>query len=121
MRGSLMDMETLPLWPAFLVSLVTLFGYMDYMFGSPMINRPIVLAPLVGLALGNIETGILMGATLELVFMGVVTIGSATPPDTVTGSVMGTALAMMTGPGSGDCTGSCFTCGDAYSVPENYR
>ncbi|EHE5101774.1 PTS mannose/fructose/sorbose/N-acetylgalactosamine transporter subunit IIC [Salmonella enterica] len=94
-----MDMETLPLWPAFLVSLVTLFGYMDYMFGSPMINRPIVLAPLVGLALGNIETGILMGATLELVFMGVVTIGSATPPDTVTGSVMGTALAMMTGQG----------------------
>ncbi|GAB2667128.1 PTS mannose/fructose/sorbose/N-acetylgalactosamine transporter subunit IIC [Vibrio panuliri] len=94
-----MDAVTLPLWPAFLVSLVTLFGYMDYMFGSPMINRPIVLAPLVGLALGDIETGILMGAALELVFMGVVTIGSATPPDTVTGSVMGTALAMMTGQG----------------------
>nr|WP_086939510.1 PTS sugar transporter subunit IIC [Thaumasiovibrio occultus] len=92
-------METLPLWSAFLVSLVTLFGYMDYMFGSPMINRPIVLAPLVGLALGDMETGIVMGAALELVFMGVVTIGSATPPDTVTGSVMGTALAMMTGQG----------------------
>nr|OED53047.1 hypothetical protein BEI47_18330 [Aliivibrio fischeri] len=72
---------------------------MDYMLGSPMINRPIVLAPLVGLVLGDIHTGILMGAALELVFMGVVTIGSATPPDTVTGSVMGTALAMMTGQG----------------------
>lgn len=94
-----MDAVTLPLLSALLVSLVTLFGYMDYMFGSPMINRPIVLAPLVGLALGDIKTGILMGAALELVFMGVVTIGSATPPDTVTGSVMGTALAMMTGQG----------------------
>lgn len=90
---------TLPIIPALLVSLVTLFGYCDYLFGSPMINRPIVLAPLVGLALGDWQAGITMGAALELVFMGVVTIGSATPPDTVTGSVMGTALAMMTGQG----------------------
>lgn len=94
-----MNEITLPILPALLVSLVTLFGYCDYLFGSPMINRPIVLAPLVGLALGDLYTGITIGAALELVFMGVVTIGSATPPDTVTGSVMGTALAMMTGQG----------------------
>lgn len=90
---------TLPVIPALLVSLVTLFGYLDYLSGSPMINRPVVLAPLVGLALGDLHAGITIGAALELVFMGVVTIGSATPPDTVTGSVMGTALAIMTGQG----------------------
>lgn len=90
---------TLPVIPALLVSLVTLLGYCDYMFGSPMINRPIVLSPVVGLVLGDLQAGIAMGAALELVFMGVVTIGSATPPDTVTGSVMGSALAIMTGQG----------------------
>ncbi len=39
-------------------------------FGSTMWNRPIVVAPLVGLALGDLDTGIKLGATLELVFMG---------------------------------------------------
>lgn len=91
-----MDITTLPVWPAFLVSLVTLLGYCDYVFAGSMLNRPLVLAPLVGWILGDLHAGILMGASLELVFMGVVTIGSATPPDTVTGSVLGTALAIMT-------------------------
>ncbi|MFD3155387.1 PTS mannose/fructose/sorbose/N-acetylgalactosamine transporter subunit IIC [Haloimpatiens sp. FM7330] len=81
---------------AFLIGLINIFGYCDYFFGGIMINRPIVLAPLVGLVLGDLQTGIMIGATLELVFMGVVTIGAATPPDTVTGSVLGTAFAIMT-------------------------
>jgi mannose/fructose/N-acetylgalactosamine-specific phosphotransferase system component IIC len=85
---------------AILIGLINVFGYCDYLFGGIMINRPIVLAPLVGLALGDLHAGIMIGATLELVFMGVVTIGAATPPDTVTGSVLGTAFAIMTGSGA---------------------
>ncbi|WP_066496853.1 PTS mannose/fructose/sorbose/N-acetylgalactosamine transporter subunit IIC [Abyssisolibacter fermentans] len=84
---------------AFLIGLINVFGYCDYLFGGIMINRPIVLAPLVGLVLGDLQAGIMIGATLELVFMGVVTIGAATPPDTVTGSVLGTAFAILTNSG----------------------
>jgi PTS system mannose-specific IIC component/fructoselysine and glucoselysine-specific PTS system IIC component len=84
---------------ALLIGLVNAIGYCDYLFGGIMINRPIVLAPLVGLVLGDLQTGIIIGGTLELVFMGVVSIGAATPPDTVTGSVLGTAFAIMTGSG----------------------
>lgn len=84
---------------AILIGLINAFGYCDYLFGGIMINRPIVLAPLVGLALGDVQTGIMIGATLELVFMGVVSIGAATPPDTVTGSVLGTAFAILTNSG----------------------
>ncbi|MDQ0148600.1 PTS mannose/fructose/sorbose/N-acetylgalactosamine transporter subunit IIC [Eubacterium multiforme] len=85
---------------AILIGLINVIGYLDYFFGGIMINRPIVLAPLVGLALGDLRAGIIMGATLELVFMGVITIGAATPPDTVTGSVLGTAFAILTGSGA---------------------
>ena len=85
---------------AILIGLINVVGYLDYFFGGIMLNRPIVLAPLVGLVLGDLQAGIIMGATLELVFMGVITIGAATPPDTVTGSVLGTAFAIITGSGA---------------------
>jgi PTS system mannose-specific IID component len=58
------------------------------------------LAPLVGLALGDIHQGILIGATLELIFMGNIKVGAAIPPDTITGGVLGTAFAIMSGKGA---------------------
>ena len=45
--------------------------------GFTMLNRPIVIGPLVGLFLGDLHTGIIVGASLEAVFMGVVNIGGA--------------------------------------------
>lgn len=63
-------------------------------FGMCMLDRPLVLGPLVGLILGDLQTGIIIGASLELVMMGVVGIGSATPPDTVSGSILATVFAI---------------------------
>jgi PTS system mannose-specific IIC component/fructoselysine and glucoselysine-specific PTS system IIC component len=65
--------------------------------GMLMLDRPLVLGPLVGLILGDVQTGIVMGASLELVMMGIVGIGSATPPDTVSGSILATAFAIISG------------------------
>ena len=45
--------------------------------GFTMLNRPIVIGPLVGLFLGDLSTGVTVGAALEAVFMGVVNIGGA--------------------------------------------
>lgn len=39
------------------------------------LNRPIVVAPLAGLLLGDFRTGIIMGASLESIFMGISAIG----------------------------------------------
>ena len=85
---------------AILIGFITALGYSDYFFGATMVNRPLVLAPLVGLILGDVHTGIIVGASLELIFMGIVSIGSATPPDIVTGSVLGTAFAIISGKGA---------------------
>lgn len=46
------------------------------LLGFTMLGRPIVIAPLVGLFLGDLQTGLLVGAALETIFMGVVNIGA---------------------------------------------
>jgi len=67
------------------------------MFGQNMLDRALVTGPIVGLILGDVHTGIVMGASLELVWMGLVNIGGATPPDMVTGGILGTAFAILSG------------------------
>lgn len=80
---------------AILLGLLGGLGIWDgRVMGMCMIDRPLVLGPLVGLILGDLQTGIIIGASLELVMMGIVGIGSATPPDTVSGSILATVFAI---------------------------
>ena len=63
-----------------LIALVSFIGFLECGVGNSMIQRPIVMGPLVGLVLGDVNAGLAVGATLELAFMGNVTIGAALPP-----------------------------------------
>lgn len=80
-----------------LMFLIAFFAYMHSFFGSTMWNRPIVVGPLVGLALGDLEAGLKLGATLELVFMGAFPVGASNPPDFVSGTIIATAYVIMSG------------------------
>ena len=82
---------------ALLVGLVALFGFLECAIGNSMVQRPIVMGPLVGLVLGDLQTGLLVGATLELAFMGNVTIGAALPPEITAGGILGTAFTSGSG------------------------
>ena len=55
---------------AILVGLVGAFGCLEYQLGTLYAFRPIVLCPLVGLVLGDLQSGLAIGASLELLFMG---------------------------------------------------
>jgi len=66
-------------------------------FAYPMINTPLVLCPIVGLILGNPTAGIIAGASLQLIFLGVMQIGGTLPADASLGSIIGVALAITTG------------------------
>lgn len=46
-------------------------------FLQAMLSRPVVLGPLCGLALGDGGVGLLLGATLELLFLGAVSLGAS--------------------------------------------
>ncbi|MFW2500118.1 PTS sugar transporter [Clostridium diolis] len=85
---------------AILVGLIAMFVTFEWCLGSCLITRPIVTGVLVGLVMGDLQTGIIMGATLEMAFIGAVTLGAAVPPDVITGGILGTAFAIATGQGA---------------------
>lgn len=78
-----------------LIFLVACLGYLNSFFASSLLNRPIVMGALTGLVLGHWITGIEVGATLELVFLGAQAIGASNPPDMVSGSVLGTSYVVL--------------------------
>lgn len=63
----------------------------------PIINTPLVLCPIVGAICGDLGAGIVAGATLQLIFLGVMAIGGTLPADAALGSIVGTFLAIQTG------------------------
>lgn len=61
---------------ATLLGLIAALGILDgRLLGVSMIDRPLVMCALTGLVCGNLHEGILIGATLELIFLGNVAIG----------------------------------------------
>src|SRR3954470_4967 len=82
-----------------LIALIAMFGHSEDFLGTTLLSRPLVLGPLVGLVLGDLNQGIIIGATLELIFMGNIKVGAAIPPDVITGGVLGTAFAILSGKG----------------------
>ncbi|MDB5140540.1 MAG: hypothetical protein JWR12_2456 [Mucilaginibacter sp.] len=83
-----------------LIALIAMFGHSEDFLGTTLLSRPLVLGPLVGLVLGDLNQGIIIGATLELIFMGNIKVGAAIPPDVITGGVLGTAFAILSGKGA---------------------
>jgi PTS system N-acetylgalactosamine-specific IIC component len=68
----------------------------DLFNGLIHIHRPLVTGVVVGLILGDFKTGLIAGATLELVWAGMVPLAGAQPPNVVIGGVIGTAFAILT-------------------------
>lgn len=64
------------------------------LLGFTQLGRPIVIGPLVGLALGNLHTGLILGAALETIFMGVVNIGGASSAEPGLASALAVAFAI---------------------------
>ncbi|WP_066059961.1 PTS mannose/fructose/sorbose/N-acetylgalactosamine transporter subunit IIC [Robertmurraya korlensis] len=85
---------------AIMLGIIAGIGILDSrIFGVLMLERPLVIGLLVGLVLGDVQQGVIIGAQLELIWMGIAGIGAATPPDVVTGGVLGTAFAILTNQG----------------------
>lgn len=85
---------------AILLGLVAMFANTEYLFGTSLLSRPIITGMLTGLVLGDLQTGIILGATLELAFIGAFSVGAALPPEIISGAILGTAFAITTGKGA---------------------
>lgn len=85
---------------ALLIAVVVGLAYLARRIGGdPGLERPIVLGPIVGLILGDLQTGVIVGGSLELIFLGASPIGGSVPPNVAIGAAIGTALAVGSGHG----------------------
>lgn len=62
---------------------------------TKMFRRPLLIAPIVGIILGNLQAGLIIGATLEVMWMGIGDVGAYMAPDIITGTMISTSLAIM--------------------------
>ena len=97
--------------PAILVSIVALLAAMDeQLFGASMMARPLFTGPIIGLIMGDLQTGVIIGATLESMFMGSIMVGSAVPPEVYASSILSIAIAIQTGAGAGTAVALALHC-----------
>ena len=67
----------------------------NWLLGQCMIERPIVVGAVTGLLLGDLPTGLIMGASLEAIFMGSVNIGGQISAEPAAATVFAVTFATM--------------------------
>jgi PTS system mannose-specific IIC component len=89
----------------FMALILAIFAYVCVfdMLGPTLFmgERPLIAGTITGLIVGDVQTGMMIGGTLELMALGVYTYGGATIPDYMTGAILGTYF----GKGAGFETG----------------
>ena len=66
-------------------------------FANSMADQPIFVGPIIGLLLGDVMTGVAIGAALQIIYLGVVNVGGAQSTDTLYATCMAVALCIATG------------------------
>ncbi|MFJ6690548.1 PTS mannose/fructose/sorbose/N-acetylgalactosamine transporter subunit IIC [Streptomyces sp. NPDC091294] len=90
---------------AILIGLVAALTWLDGAWlGEMKFREPIITGFLVGLILGDVTQGLVIGATLQLMWMGVTGVGAAPKIDIGVGGTIGAAAALTTGGSAADAT-----------------
>ena len=82
---------------AVLVALVTWLTFFDKYCTQFFTYRPIVIGPIIGLIMGDLKMGLMVGCTIELMFLGQVFVGTALPPEETFSTIIATAFACISG------------------------
>lgn len=83
-----------------LLALVGFVCGMDQIFEAFYWFRPMVVAFLAGIVLGDMQLGIACGAAAELSYLGLLTVGGTVPPDPLMAGMMTVVIAYSTGQSS---------------------
>lgn len=77
-----------------LLAIVTFFFAIDQFSLTEIVYRPIIACPIIGAILGDVNTGLIVGGTYELMMVGNMPVGGAQPPNAVLGSVVAMIFAV---------------------------
>lgn len=86
-------------WQIILLTALAFWMIIDQITVGILCNYPLLIGLVAGIVMGDIKTGLVVGATLQLMVLGVGTYGGASMPDFMTGAIIGTAYAVISGKG----------------------
>lgn len=79
-----------------LIFIVAFIAGIDQFSFLESLYQPIVTGFLVGLILGDVQTGLIVGGTYQLMTIGNMPVGGAQPPNAVIGGIMSAVFAITT-------------------------
>lgn len=85
------------IWEILLITIWAGIAGIDLYTGLTHMHRPVVSGLVVGMILGDIQTGLIVGGTLELIWIGLVPLAGAQPPNVVIGGIIGTVFGIVSG------------------------
>lgn len=100
-----------------LISLVGGLLCLDRIFIQTMISRPIIIAPVIGLLLGNPYAGLIIGAILELFWIDRMPIGIYIPPNDSIAAAFAASLAILAGLSLGEVTKELMALSILLAIP----
>lgn len=86
-------------WQILALSIYAFLAINDIIHTDIGLNRPLFAGFFAGLVMGDVTTGLVIGATLQLMILGVGTYGGASIPDFMSAALIGTALSVISGEG----------------------
>ena len=90
-----------------LLAILTFFFAIDQFSLTEIVYRPIIACPIIGLVLGDMETGLVVGGTYELMMIGNMPVGGAQPPNAVLGGVVAMIFAVKANMDTNAALGAC--------------
>lgn len=82
-----------------LLSLYAFIAINDAIHMDFGLNRPLIAGCFAGVVMGNLSFGLTVGATLQLMVLGVSNFGGSSLPDFMSAALIGTALGTISGKG----------------------
>ncbi|MGL5886223.1 MAG: PTS mannose/fructose/sorbose/N-acetylgalactosamine transporter subunit IIC [Bombilactobacillus sp.] len=87
-------------WQILLLTALAFWMIIDQITVGILCNYPLLIGLVAGIIMGDMSKGLVVGATLQLMVLGVGTYGGSSMPDFMTGAIVGTAYAVITGKGT---------------------
>lgn len=93
-------MSSIPLSIVIIMTIYVGFAQLDQISVQLGFYAPIFAGTVTGLLMGDVTMGLAVGATMQLMTLGVATYGGASVPDFLSGSIIATAYAIISGQGA---------------------
>ncbi len=90
-----------------LLAIVTFIFAIDQFSLTELVYRPIIACPIIGAILGDVQTGLVIGGTYELMMVGNMPIGGAQPPNAVLGGIVAMIFAVKANMDMDAALGAC--------------